>query len=197
VGGGSVLAWFALVTFVLSFPSFGAKAGGSVTAIATFTMAWRMLVGKTAGLRHLAAGIAAGFALVFVWAATSHLLGLRTTHLQSAVDALLHGRFGYIHGVSVRKAGLAVQVFLHPGTLWGLAGLALISSATRLWLWPRVAVYLRGRPSFRAAFAAGLWGCLVAVLFNDSGIVAAILLFVCLVLPLLHGLFSDHAPSRT
>ena len=184
--------WFALITFVLSFPAFGAKAGGAVTATATFYVAWRLLQGKTVNWRHLLGSVLAGFALILVWAALGHVLHLRRTHLETAVGALGHGRFGYILGVSLRKIGLAARVVTHPGTLAGLLGLALLGLAARKWLWRQVTGYLATRPRDRAVWQAGLWGCLVALLFNDSGIVAAILILQCLVLSLLHGLFGDN-----
>ena len=196
--GGAVLLWLALAIFVLSFPSFGAKAGGAVTATATFFIAWRRLQGKVVNWKHLVGSIIAGFVLVFVWALLSHVLHLRRTHLETAVGALGQGRFGYIAGVSLRKIGLAARVALHPGTVLGLAAFGLLWLAARRFLWKRIGAYLSRHRRFDAVWGAGLWGCLVAVLFNDSGIVAAILMLQCLVLSLLHGLFLEErdAPAR-
>jgi hypothetical protein len=191
-GGTSLLLWFALVTFVLSFPSFGAKAGGAITAMAAFVIAWRRLRGQSVTWKHLLGSVAAGFALVFIWAMLSHVLHLRRTHLETAVGALGQGRFGYILGVSLRKIGLAARVVLHPGTLLGLAAFALLWLTARRFLWRQIASYLARQPRFAAIWSAGLWGCLVAVLFNDSGIVAAILMLQCLVLSLLHRLFGEE-----
>jgi len=186
-----IFLWLALVTFVLSFPSFGAKAGGAITATAAFVIAWRLLQGRVVNWKHLAVSIIAGFALVFVWALLSHALHLRRTHLETAVGALGQGRFGYIVGVSLRKIGLAARVALHPGTLLGLLAFGLLWLAARRFLWQQIAAYLSRHRRFAAVWAAGLWGCVVAVLFNDSGIVAAILMLQCLVLSLLHGLFLE------
>ncbi|MBV9852455.1 MAG: hypothetical protein JO250_22545 [Armatimonadetes bacterium] len=189
-GGAGTLLWFALVTVVLSCPAFGAKAGGAVTAVATFALAWLRLRGVRLRWYHLAAGVIAGFALVFLWAALGDWLHLRRTHLETAVGALEGGRFGYIVGVSARKVGLAVRVFGHPGTLLGILGLGLLGLAARTVLWPQVAAYYALHPRLAAVSEAGLWGCGVCVLFNDSGIVAAILLLMCLILPVLHGLWE-------
>ena len=196
-GGVSLVLWFTLVTFVLSFPSFGAKAGGAVTATAAFVIAWRRLQGRNVTWKHLLGSIAAGFVLVFVWAMLSHVLHLRRTHLETAVGALGQGRFGYILGVSLRKIGLAARVALHPGTLLGLAAFALLWLTARRFLWAQISEYLVEHPRFAALWSAGLWGCLVAVLFNDSGIVAAILMLQCLVLSLLHGLFGEKVRKET
>ncbi|MGI4790837.1 MAG: hypothetical protein ACRYFS_18555, partial [Janthinobacterium lividum] len=192
-GGWGSLLGFAFVTFVLSFPAFGAKAGGAITATATFVVAWRLLQNRRVRWTHLLGSIALGFALVFLWAVLSHVLHLRRTHLETAADALGQGRFGYIAGVSLRKIGLAVRVALHPGTLLGLLAFALLGLAIRKLLWHQVTEYLSTRPRETAILKAGLWGCLVALLFNDSGIVAAILILQCLALMLLHGLYSEKS----
>ena len=190
-GGWGLLLWFAFVTFVLSFPAFGAKAGGAVTATATFLVAWRLLQNRPVRWPHLIGSIALGFGLVFLWAALSPVLHLRRTHLETAAEALGQGRFGYIAGVSLRKIGLAVRVALHPGTLLGLLAFAGIGVVIRKLLWGQVLAYLSQRPGETAILKAGLWGCLVALLFNDSGIVAAILILQCLALMLLHGLYEE------
>ncbi len=191
VGARGAAFWFALVTFALSFPAFGAKAGGAVTAAATFVVAWRLLQKRPVTWKHLAGGLIAGFALVFVWALVGHWLPVRRTHIETAVGALGQGRLGYIAGVAWRKVGLAVRVFLHPGTLLGVLGLILVSLCARLFLRRQVRDYLARHGRFAAVWHAGLWGCLVAVLFNDSGVVAAILVFSSLLLALLHGLYEE------
>ena len=193
--GGGLLLWFALVTIVLSCPAFGAKAGGAVTATAIFTLAWLRLRGVRLKLRHLLAALAGGFALVFLWALLGDVLHLRRTHLATAVGALEGGRFGYILGVSVRKVGLAVRVLLHPGTLLGLLALILMGVAARTVLGRPLAEYYRVHRRMAAVSEAGLWGCGVCIFFNDSGIVAAILLLMCLILPALHGLFLRSCAS--
>ena len=189
--------WFTLVTFVLSFPAFGAKAGGAVTATATFLVAWRLLTNRGVRWTHLFGSVALGFALVFVWALLSHVLHLRRTHLETAADALGSGRLGYIAGVTLRKVGLAVRVALHPGTLLGLLAFTGMGLVIRKLLWRQVTVYLAQKPRETAVLKAGLWGCLVALLFNDSGIVAAILILQCLVLTLLHGLYGEPHPASS
>lgn len=183
--------WFCLATFALSFPAFGAKAGGAVTAAATFWLAWRRLNGRDIRLRDAVPSVAVGFALVFLWVGAGHLLGTRRTHLETAAEALADGRFGYIVGVIGRKAAMAVRIGLHPAALLGLAGLVGIVLAARRWLRRPVAQYREKCPRFAAVWDAGLCGCLVSMVFNDSGIIAAALLLSCLILTLLHGVFQE------
>lgn len=184
---------FAVVTFVLSFPAFGAKAGGAITATATFVIAWRNLRGLPVNYRHILLAVLAGFGLVFLWVLVDHVVPTRRTHIDTAVDALGHGRLGYIAGVALRKVGLAANILLKPGTLLGLLGIALLAGFARLFLRRSATEYLSRHPDFAAIWNAGLWGSLIAVLFNDSGVVAAILLLTSLIVALLHGLYLECA----
>lgn len=193
-GWGQAL-WFMLVTFVLSFPSFGAKAGGAVTAVTIFTLAWLRLRGVPLRTKHFAFAIISGFALVFLWAWIGDALHLRRTHLETAVGALQGGRFGYIAGIALRKIKLAGRVFLHGGTLLGLLALALMTLAARALFREHLSTFYGKRPRLAAVSEAGLWGCGICVAFNDSGIVAAILLAMCLILPALHGMFGESCAS--
>ncbi len=186
---------FGLVIVVLSFPSFGAKAGGAVTATATFWVAWRLLNHRPVGARHVLMGLAAGFALVLLWGVLGHWLPMRRTHIDTATAALGHARFGYIVGVALRKLGLAVHVALHPGTLAGLLGLAAAGLLARRVPASRFADYHAHHPRFLALWRAAVWGCLVCVVFNDSGIVAAILLLTSLAVVGLHGLLDEYVPG--
>jgi hypothetical protein len=187
-----IAAWFLLADFVLSFPAFGAKAGGAVTATATFLYAWRLLTRERIGWRYGVLAVAAGFLLVFVWGFADHWLGSgRPTHIDSAVGAVSHGRFGYILGVSVRKIGLALKILFHPGTLLGLLGFVLIATVVWKFLGSSVRVFLERAPARRALFGAGLRGALVALLFNDSGVVAAILMLMSLSVILIHDIVRE------
>jgi hypothetical protein len=181
---------FAVATFVLSFPEFGAKAGGAITATAAFTFTALRLKRMRIRPIHVLLALVSGFVLIFIWAGAGHLLGTRHTHIDSAVGALGNGRFGYIVGVALRKIGLAMRVLVHPGTLWGLVGFVLVGLIARVYLRSILSAYFAENPDFAAVFQAGLGACVVAILFNDAGIVAAILLLSTLLLSLLHGLFE-------
>ena len=183
-------AFLALTVFVLSFPAYGAKAGGAVTATSTFMfLTWEMR-GQKITLGRAVFAIAAGFALVFVWAGISRALHLTPTHIDTAAGAMTSGRFGYIVGVAARKVGLAIRVALHPGTVVGVVALVVMCLVVRALLRERLADLWVRRPEYRAVVAAGLRGSVVAILFNDSGIVAAILLVVSLLLPVLYNIFD-------
>jgi len=190
VGRRGLFLWFALVTFVLSFPAFGAKAGGAITATATFLFAWWELHGKRITVARMVGAIALGFAVVIVWGIVARLMGLTPTHIDAAVDALAAGRFGYIIGVTWRKIGLALRIILHPGTMVGIAALVGFGVFIKTLLGDRLRALWGRSPSFAAVVRAGLRGCVVALLFNDSGVIAAILIVTSLMMPIVYALFT-------
>jgi hypothetical protein len=164
-----------------------------VTATATFLFAWWLLRGQRIGWKRAVAAVAAGFALVFAWALVDRVAGrgAAPTHIDSAVGAVAHGRVGYILGVALRKAGLALRIVFHPGTLLGLLGFVLLWVLA--WKTARglMVDYLGQDRAKTVLFGAGLRGALVAVLFNDSGAVAAILMLAALAVSLLHGIVRE------
>ncbi len=190
-------AWFMVVLIALSYPQFGAKAGGAVTATAAFLPCWLAVSrGKKITFWNFVLSVAIGFSLVFAMSAVAHHFGSRETHIQAATTALQHGRLGYIAHVAVRKAKMAVKVALMPGTLTAIICLfPIIFFWRRAKLRPMVATFLSKRRIYGVALTAGLWGMLAAALFNDSGSVAALLLFGTLVLPLLHEMLGTTCES--
>ena len=185
--------YFALTVFVLSFPAFGAKAGGAVTASATFLFLWWELRGRKITPLMSIGAVAIGFGLVIAWAVLGHVLHLTPTHIDTAVGAASSGRFGYILGVAERKVGLALKVAVHPGTIAGVVALIVLIAGTRTLMRDKLQSLWERRPDYRAVVMAGIRGCVVALLFNDSGIVAAILLIISLMLPVLYNIFEETA----
>jgi len=183
--------YLALTVFVLSFPAFGAKAGGAVTATGTFLFLWWELRGRKITPLMSIEAVAIGFGLVIVWAVLGHVLHLTPTHIDTAVGAASSGRFGYILGVAERKVGLALKVAVHPGTIAGVVALVALVAGTRTLMRDRLQSLWDRRPDYRAVVTAGIRGCVVALLFNDSGIVAAILLTISLMLPVLYDIFEQ------
>ena len=89
------LAWFALVTFVLSFPAFGAKAGGAITAVLTFKVMWQRMRGRPLRAKHMLVALGIGIGVVAV-------LGCRRALARAAAHAYRHG------GRSAGRAALRV-----------------------------------------------------------------------------------------
>jgi hypothetical protein len=184
---------FAVVLFVLAYPAYGAKAGGAVTAMATFLLCWWAVARKKEpAFRVWCVSVVLGFASIFGLSVLAKHFGARPTHIQVATDAVLHGHLSYVKDLARRKAKMAVKIALSPGVLSGIAGATIVAV---LWLRSglrrRAVAMLTERPDLRRALISGLWGILAALLFNDSGAVAALLLFGCMAISLLHELLGE------
>lgn len=178
-GGALLAACCILILFVLSYPAFGAKAGGAVTAMTAFVPAWRWLVlRRPVTVRVCAASAIAGFAVVFLWATIASATGARETHIQAATDHAAHGDLGYIAHIAVRKAKLAVATATVPGVIVTYVGFIPI---WLLWrktsLKTRIRAFLAREVVFGGIMRAAVAASVAALLFNDSGFVAFIFLF--------------------
>jgi len=191
--------YYLVVIFVLSYPAFGAKAGGAVTSVVTFGLAWvAMYLGvKPKWLGFFVASLA-GFVLIFALNALSIKLHAPPSHISAAITAVHQGRLGYIKHIAIRKAKMAVKTVLTPGGIVAIIGLI------PLWIFwqrslfkSRVEDFLLMKPELGAALGAGAWGLLAALLFNDSGGVAFLFFFGAMALVLLHEMvWSECVSSR-
>ena len=196
--------YFAVVVLILSYPGFGAKAGGAVTSVVTFSLAW------FAVFRHvrpsiwsfLAASIC-GFGLIFALTLAAKSMHAPPSHIESAVSAVHHGRLGYIKHIALRKAKMAIKTVLTPGGIVAIFGLVL------LWIYwrrsalkGRVEAFLASRQILADTLRSGGWGLAASLLFNDSGGVAFLFYFCTMALFVLHEMVrticdSSHSISVT
>jgi hypothetical protein len=189
--------FYLLVIFILSYPAFGAKAGGAVTSVVTFTLAWfAIFANKRPTWLGFGAATVCGFAFVFALTVFANRLHAPPSHIQTAVAAVHQGRLGYIKHVALRKAKMAVKTILTPG------GAAAIVGLIPLWIfWRRSALkvhadeFLLSRQELHGALNAGAWGLVGTLLFNDSGGVAFLFFFGAMALVLLHEMVRTECVS--
>jgi len=185
---------FAVAAFALAWPGYGAKAGGAVTSAAFFIPAWWAASGKgkaTVGLVALSCLI--GFAAVLVMSSLASHLGVPATHIQDATSALHHRAFARIANIAVRKLGLEVATILTPGVLTAIIGLSVTWLAVRKHaVIAEVRRFMGTRPALRVSLGGLGWSLAATVLFNDSGAVAAFLIFGIVALSVLHDMVIDR-----
>jgi hypothetical protein len=188
---------YLFVIFVLSYPAFGAKAGGAVTSVVAFSLAWiAIYVNKRPACSSFVVASIAGFALIFALAAFASRLHAPPSHIQAAVGALHHGRLGYIKHVAIRKAKMAIKTVLTPGGIVATLGfIPLVVFWRRSNLRARIDEYLIARPDLAGALQAGGWGLVASLLYNDSGGVAFLFFFGAMALVLLHEMVKFECVS--
>jgi hypothetical protein len=189
--------FFAFVIFVLSYPALGAKAGGAVTSVVTFGLAWlAMFSGRRPSWIGFLAASAVGFLLIFALALLARRLNAPPSHIQAAVAAVHQGRLGYIKHIVIRKAKMAVKTIGTPGGVVAFVGLVpLYFFWNRSALRGRVNMYLSSRPQLTGALRAGGWGLVATLLYNDSGGVAFLFFFGAMALVLLHEMVNSACVS--
>lgn len=169
-----------LATAVLASPTLGANLGGSLTAAVAFSWTLASLMGPSAASRRAAMALAAGVAVVLLAAGLDALV--RPPSLQSHLgvagrDALHHG-LGALLPTLERK--LVINLRLIRYTIWSRVFVSSLAGFALLFYRPPGLVrhLLRQHPALARGFTGVMLGALVALLVNDSGVVAAATMMV-------------------
>ncbi len=170
-------AWFSFWVLVLGMPMLGANFGGAVAATVTFGLVARALAGKQTRVHDAAlltvAGILVAFALAVLDATVS---GWAPSHLGHAVRVIQSGDSNYLIAMLQRK--IAMNLNLGTSTMGGVAfGLfAIVSAAWALHRKQMLESVNLANRIVQGTIGIG-YGALVALIFNDSGIVSAAFMF--------------------
>ncbi|MBE3589393.1 MAG: hypothetical protein IMW98_01030 [Firmicutes bacterium] len=189
-----LLAWCAVVAAV-GLPQAGANFGGLLTGLGGVAFVALRLLGVRAAPRTVlwtaAAAVAAALAVVW-WDA--HAGVQAASHVGRAVAAVRAGGWTVLGDIVQRKAEMNLRLFRY--TVWS-RGL-VVSLALYLWFAFRppapVADVLRRHPQLAAGLAGVAVLSVLALVLNDSGVVAAATASVWAAAPLL-ALLAAHAAS--
>ena len=192
----ALLPWWAYVPLLcaIGLPYFGADAGGTIGAGVGFAV---LFFARRGQIRwwHVAAASTVAFAVTGAFAVLDRLQpGAARSHIGAA---LASGQGA--HGVArlleivIRKVVMNGRLAVTPWTLVAVAALAP--------LWIGIGRGVRSRPDWMNALAARsltgvvlpatVWGAVATAVFNDSGIVAALLLFLPLTVAVLDALLTS------
>lgn len=170
---------FALGLVVLASPSFGANMGGTLTAVAGFGVAYALYSGRRVTGRRIAALAGLGAALVAGIAIADALrAGGPTSHWGRAILAVSAEGPGALADIVRRKAAMNLKLIRY--TVWTRALLAFLAAVALLWVRPvgLAKKLMKANPGFASALGASLFSAGVAIVTNDSGVVAAALLMM-------------------
>ncbi len=190
------LVLFLAVMLIMSCPTFGAKAGAALTCGVTFSAAYGLLSGGKLRAWHVVAGFVAGMLILAFWIAASPMLGLRHTHLQAAYTSIDAGKAPQFVSMVASKLTLAITVITHPGALIGGAALIAFGFAVKYILKKQLDIHAQKYPAVKPLYTATLVGCAACILLNDSGVVAAILLFSMMTVAMLYGMVMERCASQ-
>lgn len=166
--GPIVLLWFLLVTLILGSPGLGANAGGTITALIAFPLAYGIRAGRG---RWAAVGLVLILLAVLLWFNLFPTAGAGS-HVTRALKALFQGDWAEITGIAQRK--LAMNWRLMRYSIWSKGLLVALGIMGVLVYRPTSGVegIMRAHPSLRRTVFSTIIGSLAALLFNDSGVVA-------------------------
>lgn len=204
-----VRAWtaaaFLCVLYVLAAPQLGTNAGGAITAAVAFGLVWLMGIGprgrggrvwlKLTGAVVLL--IAAGFGTLWLLHNGLAATAAAESHIGRAMTLLSEGRLDLIAAMMIRK--LQMNAHLIGVSIWvkGFTA-ALITMAAAL-LSPQGLLrrWRQEHAQLMNGFMAIAAGSLVALAFNDSGIVAAATMLVYAAVPMLLLRFQEDSCSHS
>lgn len=181
------LAWTSSL-LVLCAPGYGANVGGTIAAAAAFGLAAELLLNRhSPNLLKRWPAVAAGVTLIVVtagWWDSQRAIEAQS-HLGRAFSSMERGGWTGIAEIAMRK--FATNLRLIRYTIWSralLCGLGLLAVLLR---YPvgRISGFRRDYPKLYLCLLAMIAGSFVALICNDSGIVAAATMMIYGLGPLL------------
>ncbi|CAM3623627.1 hypothetical protein [Marinicrinis lubricantis] len=194
-------AIYVILLIYLVLPNFGTNAGGAITAAVTFIVAWQRMARPQPGMmrwRSLALWLSAGAAaaLILLWLANQLLSISEQSHIGKAMTQIESGNIGYISKLILRK----IQMNLHllGVSSWSKVLVASVLIVPLLLLRPKgkLKQWQHRYPYLMGGFTATAIGSVIALLVNDSGIVAAATMIVFAAVPMLMLKFYEDSASH-
>jgi hypothetical protein len=134
---------------------------------------------------------AAGIALAFAAALWDRALaGANASHLGGALGSSGTGGYTLLAEIAWRKILMNLRISTHPATLTAITSVLLIGVLANTALRDRKIALIANHPEWARGLPAAGWGAISAFLFNDSGVVAALLLIGAF---LMSGLYFNLA----
>lgn len=187
-----------VVLLVIALPDLGANVGGAIAAVIAFGLCFQAAAGKRITFALVAVLFAVAGAVVGALALFDLLLRPESgSHAGLTAKMIGQGGWKYLGATIGRKLGFNLQLL---GTRQGQTALLGFTPFFMLWfagVQRRVNERLEGRPEMANGLIAVVIGAVVALLFNDSGAVAASLLLCVPALALLYSLMEEEGRVTT
>lgn len=165
---------FIPVMVIIGFPTLGANFGGILTAIAAFTLTYALMFEK-ARRRRIAgiAGLVLLLGLSIIVIGDTYGWTGEQSHFGRTIDLLKEQGVSALSDIIWRK--LSMNLKLLRWTIWTRVLLTFIVVLALLFKRPRGVLYelIQKMPHLASGFIGILFGSVVTMLVNDSGVVAA------------------------
>lgn len=200
----ALTVFFLFLCFIIGNPGLGAQSDGLITAPAAFAVTLFLL----SNLKMHWGLVAAVFGVII--AASAGLIGYELykpvemqSHLGRAFNQVIQGGSEELWAILLRKASMNIKLIRY--TIWSRVFLVMFLVLSLLVFRPVGALrqLLQERPVLIKGFAGLITGAVIALIINDSGIVATSTTCIYLVIPLLLLMFNmqqeestEDSPSR-
>ncbi|MBP1762656.1 MAG: hypothetical protein H6Q64_2198, partial [Firmicutes bacterium] len=181
-----IAVFFAFECYLIAGPTLGANSDGLLTAPAAFLVTFLLLRQTKINLRTIAALLG----VVFAVAAGGTLYDMHRpvelqTHIGRAANQIFAGGWQEILLIIKRKLGMNIKLIRY--TIWSYVFMVILLVVSLLLVRPVGAMQqlLQKHPYIFKGFIGIITAAVVALLVNDSGIVAASTTSIYLVFPML------------
>jgi hypothetical protein len=169
-----VALYFLIVTVITAFPQWGANVGGAITAAVALPITFLMFAGRKIKPRAiLVAGGATLALLAFMIIFEMRKNPADMTHLGKAFLSLINDGPQTFMTLIQRKISMNLRLFRY--TYWTKVLMAFLLILPLLFKRPPhvLAQIFRKRPMLRKGFIGAVLASIIALIVNDSGVVAA------------------------
>ncbi|MFS1511299.1 hypothetical protein VQL36_02500 [Chengkuizengella sp. SCS-71B] len=194
-----IAGYFLIVIFYLGAPFLGTNAGGTITAIVTFSILWiRCFKEKWLRSIHwlkltLLCGVLGLISFSVLWVLNDVFISdhNKMSHIGKAMNGLFGGDVQQIIDIAIRKISMNWQLI--RVSAWSKVFLTSLIVIVLFVLKPagRFLKWQDKYYSFMIGFSATTIGTIVVFFINDSGIVAAATMIVYVAIPMLLLKVSD------
>lgn len=182
-----VVLYYTGIIFLLASPSYGANVGGTLAAVVAFALAGGGIIRKAGKFKASPVFLVAipALAIILFWA-FNYLRGSGLHwHMQSFCEMWSRGDLVGIQGILGRKLAMNMRLFRY--SVWSYALVAFMGLMVLLFCYPvgRIKILKKRNRYLFSGIMAIVAGSMAALLFNDSGVVAAAMTLLFGVPPLL------------
>jgi len=187
--GVVALGYAAIPAFVIAFylilsPSYGSNVGGTISAFAAFLTTLLLKYNLKLRMKHiLVLGVGIAIALVILF----FVVGPHNppSHISQTIEVVKAGGMKSIFSIIGRKLSMNYKLLKY--TVWTRALLTSIGVIVALLYRPPYIlkrIFQKNHNLYKGFIGAGV-GCFLALVFNDSGIVAAATMMIYIALPVM------------
>ncbi len=184
---------FSICTIVLVAPPLGAKAGAALVCFVAYGVALFSLTERQIRWKTIVIFLCSGVILIFtIGMMEKYLFPHNVSHIGAALESLHARGYDYFEEIILRKVMMNIRLSASPGMIATYVGLVLAWMVKKRDIQQMVSNLKESHPQFHSALPAVGYGSIVALIFNDSGVVAAIFLLSVFISGGIYLLWSPH-----